>query len=532
MSFMDLPPKAVLARDIDTLTAGKINTTGSATQVAISATIATGIEGSAGVSIEEFGAVGNDPTFDNKQALLDAMASGKPLIVPAKSYRVASTVRRSFSGVRITGLPGARIWSDIVAEVIRMDATDDAVFTGITFETTTTGAADNTNGIVYSLSSNIRNVTFDRCKFRSATNVINGLKFIMDNVPDEYALDNVYARNCQFIECGRMGLEVQDHTPSPTITRVRNVGAVDCIFRDCGKLMWGIDLSFSGPIVSASSIRNKFYNTISICAEFAGALVSPVATDNEFITTADACNVISITNSVNTLWTTNAVIERNRSLGRSGAGARLWNLLDARMANNTFLCKSYVHFRDCKRLVSVGDVYDSTGSYALYCESNNAAREATYGVWRNASLVNTTGGLSVARFSGSKCYLNRIEDSRIARSVGVKIDQLSSAYMNSVYRHTYNENPYTPGKTIDLTTDANRDFTSTPDTLDAEAIVFTSSVLTAQRLITFPASSRGWRIRNATTQPLNFWGGAGGGTVLAAGASMFYALDNVTPTVA
>lgn len=479
----------------------------------------TKIESVVGVSIEKFGAKGNDPTFDNKVALDAAFSAGVPLIVPAKSYRIATKISRDFIGTRITGVPGARFYSDNLTEFWQLGTTNDARFTGITFETTVTGSGES-GSMIYSYHS-VKNLLFKDCKFRAANVGANGIKLVVDNLAVEYGVDNVYARNCEFTEVGRMGLEIQDHTVTPTYTKVRNVGVTDSIFKDCGKIIHGIDLSYSGPIVSATSERNRFIGSMIIACEFAGAHISPVANDNDFIGLADAAMTLSFTNSVNDTLVTNPVIERNRSIGRSGYGARFWNLTDARMSHNTFLIKSAVHFRDTQRTVSNGDTYDSTGSYALWAEHNVSSKQCSYNVWKNATLITTNAGaFSCARFQGTNATRNRIESSRITRVGGNRIDQTSGATINQIIGCQRDSNPYQPARTHALT-DAGK--TLGLEDVDGEAIIFTGT-LAAQISVAFPASSRGWRIRNATNQSLNLHGG-GSGTILTAGSSFYYALD-------
>lgn len=486
----------------------------------LSAMIQDKVEPVAGVSIEEFGAVGNDPTVDNKAALDAALAAGVPLIVPAKSYRLATKLNRSFSGVRLTGLPGARIYSDNLTEMIQLGTTYDARFMDIMFESTAANPGE-AGGMICSYAS-VKNIVFKRCKFRAAAAGVNGVKLVADNLAVEYGVENVYARQCEFIEVGRMGLEVQDHTPGYTYTKVRNVGVADSIFRDCGKVLWGVDLSFSGPIAGASSVGNKFYNSLIIAAEFAGPLVAPVALDNEFINLADTAQCLSFTNGQDTALVSNASIERNRSLGRSGAGARFWNLIDGRMSNNTLLVKGQVHFRDCQRLVSQGDVYDSTGRYALWVEHAVAAKECSYNVWRNANLITTgAGAFSCARFQGTAATRNRIESSRLSRVAGTRIDQISGAAINQIIGCQRDASPYQPARTHAL---KDADKTLGLEDIDGEALIFTG-ILTATRVVNFPPTSRAWRVRNATTQTLKLTAG-GFGTTVTAGASIYYALDN------
>jgi hypothetical protein len=497
---------------------------------ALNATIASALSGDVtsptgtigkvtGVSIEAFGAVGNDPTADNKAALDAALSAGVPLIVPAKSYRLATKLNRPWNGVRLTGMPGARIYSDTLTELFQLGTSNDNRLTDIFFESTVADATDGT-GLFISYAS-VKNTTWKRCKFRAAAAGVNGIKLVADNIAIENGIENVFARECEFTEVGRMGMEVQDHTPAYTYSKVRNVGATDCIFRDCGKVLWGIDLSFSGPIVGAASQGNTFFNSVTIAAEFAGPHISPVATDNQFANLGDAAMALSFTNGQDTALVPNALIERNRSLGRSGAGTRFWNLIDGRLSNNTFLVKAQVHFRDSTRCESDGDVYDSTGSYALWAEHNVAAKECSYNVWRNVNLVTTSAGaFSCARFQGTKATRNRIELSRLSRVAGTRIDQTSGATINQIFNCQRDANPYSPARTHAL---SDADKTLNLEDIDGEALIFTGT-LTATRTVTFPAASRGWRVRNATNQSLNLTAG-GNGTTVAAGASIYYALD-------
>lgn len=487
--------------------------------------IATAVSNSSGVSIEAFGAVGDDPTADNRAAIEAAVAAGVPLIIPAKSYRVASRVTCNFSGTRITGIPGARIYSDITAEIIRLNTTDDAVFTNIVFETTTSGSTE--SGALVQSYSSVRNTVFDKCIFRSLTRAANGLHFVVDGVSADFCLDNIIIKNCLF-ECARMGAEFQDHTPNQTYTKVRGVTVKDSIFRYCGSLLHGIDLSFSGPHIGSSSIRNKFIGSLVISAEFAGAHVSPQITDNEFVGLGDAARQISMTNSSNEMLVKNAVLERNRTLDRSGAGPRLWNLIDARLSNNTFQVKGQVHFRDCQRLVSQGDTYDSSGNYALWGEHNAAAKEFTYNVWKNANLVTTSGGaFSCARFQGPKAMRNRIEDSRFSRVGGTRMDQTSNAAMNHMLRAQRDASPYVTVRSYDL---ADSSKTLSLEDIDTEVLIF-YGITTTPRTVTFPAAVRCWRVRNQAPMSLTLTAG-GNSIALAPNTSIFFTLDNLSASYA
>ncbi|POH69212.1 MULTISPECIES: glycosyl hydrolase family 28-related protein [Cryobacterium] len=465
-------------------------------------TLSSRITESTGVSLRDFGAVGDGVT-DDTEAIAAALASGGQILVPSGNFRMTRTISRSFSGVDLRGRPGARIFSDTASALFRMLETDEAHFEGIYFEITTVDAApDNAVGIFYSLSVGLKNVVWTDCTFRVARRAVNAIKIVADNANGEFCVENVFARSCEFIECARMGLEIQDHTVNPTVTRVRNVGAIDCLFESCGALAHGIDLSFSGPILGAASIQNRFRGSITIALECAGGHLYPILTDNTFEALGANAQTISLTGSS---MVHGPVIERNRSLGRSGFGARFWNLTDARLSHNILQFNGYVHVRDCIRGVAIGENYDSGGAYSLFVEST-PARECADNVWlrcRFSTLV-SAAPYSVTRFYGAKTFRNTVQEGSYGRKLGVRMDQLAGAELNELRRCCNQGTAWAPIRSVPLL-DSNRSISI--DETDCDAFVF-SGALTRERLVTFPPCNRAWQMRNATTRVVSVTAGS------------------------
>lgn len=478
------------------------------------------------VNVREVGVVGDGATNDSA-ALAAAFALGKNLILPSGNYYLATSIAGPVSGVTVVGQSGTRIFSDTLTNLINLINCEDVTFENIIFETTVIDATNSASGgLVRSLSKTLKRVKFRSCTFRAINRATNGAKIIADGLA-ALAVDDILFDKCVFDRCGRMGIEIQDHTgDTDTTVRVRNIRTESCQFLSCGNVTSGIALSYSGKMLGCKTLHCHFDDSATIAIEYARDHQYAIVTGNTFTNLGSTCKLISMSNNANTSVNIAPTVTQNKSLDRSGFGSGFDFLNDARFSDNVFITVGItMDIRRSRRTRAQGELYDSTGSYALYLESATSP-PCEKNTWDQSDFrtLSSTTSLSVVRFVGGACMANQLRNSRIVKGTsGTEVDQASGAFGNELWGCEINSSTHQPFSTITLT---DADTTLAVRQGDASFIDFIGT-LTATRTITFPRARRTYLIRNSTAQTLNLTAPTASSPVsVSAGTTVRFAMND------
>ena len=455
-------------------------------------------------SVKDYGAVGDGST-DDTVAIRNAINAQVPLYWPRGAYVITETLNVSLNGARWHG-DAAVLFTSNVEIIISATSALYVSINDISFVNYSQSATESYNGLLTFDRVPFRSVQFTNSFFSAPLRPINGIKIIADDSSENLVRDSQFIR-CTFINIGRMGLEIQDHSVDTSITRISNILVKDSTFESNGKLATGIDLSFSGGMANVRTEDNSFIDTTSMCVEYVGAHRTPVVSGNTFSKVGDASKLWVFSNPNGSTYVTNATFKDNVSLDYCGSGTISRNLQNWTSANNNLRSKNGMFdFGSCGGGLSVNDRFDSHGVYALYVEG-----KSTGNVWHRATLSTDPGGYSVIRFLGSDVHGNKVTDSSVDLQDGGVIDELNGAWGNSVERTRINTSEYQSVKQFTVSnTPLNL---SGPDT-DAELIVLNGTPSAPQTVI-LPRSIRQWSIKNNTAQTLTVSIGIGSTNVVA-----------------
>ena len=137
-------------------------------------------------------------------------------------------------------------------------------------------------GSLYSNGSIVRNATFERVTFTSdPQSTIDGSWFASTNgvrwvAEGSASVSGLRFIDCTFLECGRMGIEFQNHT-GDTVPRFRDIQIIRPKFIDIGGANQsagysaGMGISLSGYGEDITIFNPSFDNVREICLELVGA---------------------------------------------------------------------------------------------------------------------------------------------------------------------------------------------------------------------------------------------------------------------
>jgi hypothetical protein len=373
----------------------------------------------------------NDGTTDNSvsfQNLLNLAVTTK-ILIPKGTYNFTNTVSSGINNKVIEGIPGLTILqTNSLTEILNLLDSQNVTFKNITF--VSNYATASIYGVISGQDVNLSNIYFENCTFN--TNACNGVKLIEQSTKK---VNNLQFINCNFSNCGRMGIEFQDHAWDGT-TRFSNITMRDCTFNSCGlnaAAGAGMGLSFSGNCQGFNLIRNTFTDCRDIGAEIIG-VTGATLDGNIYIGNTQKFIPISLSGGNNT---TDITIVNEKSYGILSY-IRLNNAVRLSMMHNMYngIDSIQINTMSGSRILSNTVVVNNASNYCLYVAGTSSANEFDGNVLDNSAATNV---YSMIRFYGSAVTKNRVDNNRMTKGTGgVFIDEQSGATGNEIYTNYQN----------------------------------------------------------------------------------------------
>ena len=171
--------------------------------------------------------ISNNTSVDNKLVFQQLFQSTTDTIKIPEGVYTTSKIDATIKNKTIKGVQGKTVIRSSEDIVLQLWNSNDVVFEDITFESLDT--SESLYGVITVLNSNVKNIKFIRCTFKSKSS--NGLKFVneLPNVKSEL----ITFDQCKFVDIGRMGVEFQNHTDDGVL-RYSNITFIECEFTNIG----------------------------------------------------------------------------------------------------------------------------------------------------------------------------------------------------------------------------------------------------------------------------------------------------------
>ena len=194
--------------------------------------------------------VGLNETDVNSKTKLDILKSfNKDIAIAEGEYFLESTLNFEGSNFTMYGKGEVLFKSTTLKIMINLKDSTNLEFKNINLTTSLIDATEFYGGLMTSDNSDITNLLIDNCTFSALNCVVNGIKLIHQGLS---RLNGITINKCDFINLGRMGIEVQNHD-SDLIYRYENVKVTNSTFslglvgvRDSNEFPFCISLSGYG----------------------------------------------------------------------------------------------------------------------------------------------------------------------------------------------------------------------------------------------------------------------------------------------
>lgn len=405
-----------------------------------------------GTPATRFGTVGNGSTDDKSPltAAFNSVASGGEIFLPPGDYFISGRISHAFTNARIRGIPGkTKIFTAADNCVLRLLACTNVEFYGIEFTTTRVNAGEDTSaGVVYmnadgaGQSHNLLDVRFVRCKFSAPNCNTNGFKAALSSGSmadvDCSNIDGLVFEDCDFVDIGRMGIELVNNKVGTSKTYRR----VKVIRQRCKNIgvsgSNGMGVSFSGPGYHNLVEDGEYDNCYKLSIENAGSNYCTVR-NNRFVNQPNGSGSFG-TSSANYAMVGN-VVSGNRDETPAPAQSYILNTKYGFCDGNTWRGSSATQpamlFRDVSRTKCVGDTYVGY-KYGISLDSVAGSAEDNHWLGCTFDCSEGVSNAICAYFTGATVARNTIEASLLIRSsAGEWLTQANSAQDNRLIRSPY-----------------------------------------------------------------------------------------------
>jgi|GEM_PF-5079518 len=451
------------------------------------------------VARKAFGGMVSYEYFDGNAGLADntpvLVTVDRSVYLPEGEFELTTkwNFNRSNIIIRGSGIDSTIIFSNNLLSLMEFAADcSNVTFKDLTFECRTVNAIGDFYGIIKSQDKNLKNIRFEKVKFKCPAANINAIKIINESTQVVSGFEFI---RCIFDNIGKMAIEFQNHT-ADTVSRYAGVVVDLCEFANIGVLgEYGMAVSLSGYGQNCKLTRNTMDNCFGVALELVGPSVVDIH-DNTFKNMDRACDIIGITGN---RPMSKISVKGNKTVGDTftNGEVKMWNCSDSIFAENKLKIWQ-LNFRDINRLdFSCNHIY-TNGNYGLYVEGNSKLNR-----FRDSYLdtLSITTKFNDMRFSGVNTTNNIIEDFIIARSsVGTICDNINSATNNFAMNLFNNTGQRLRHWQVIAIPDANYDFSAEVAVRDAIEL---SGTLTSERTLTLYKLPQPLSIWNRTGQTLN-----------------------------
>lgn len=368
-----------------------------------------------------------DNVFDNKE-LFESILFNDDYSVLRLSSGIYNTskLHGSVKNKTIKGIYGKTTISTSFDEILSLYDSENIIFEDIKF----ISVGDNDGyGLISSNDSLIKNITFNRCTFSTPTSETNGIKFINEH---DNSTENIQFNSCDFVDIGRMGVEIQNHNDELAEHRYSNFFFRNCTFNNIGMHSddgMAISMSGLGTNVTVDSCNFKDVSVTAI--EFIGvygALINNCNFENGPLA-LEYC-LIGITNfRVNS----RIIITSNRSNGAFGI-INIYNSKDIIFSNNILTGIESLYLKDVSKSTFIGNIISTDSGYCLFLDNSFDNTITSNFIDNVASPFNN----SVIHLYGENSYDNYIYGNTLRRSSGgVIIVEADGAVDNKILTNVH-----------------------------------------------------------------------------------------------
>lgn len=270
------------------------------------------------VSIKEFGAIGNGSnlikntyntltnaqrrypfldatTYNNGELDWAAMTlalrnvSGVSIFFPSGTYQLGvNTLQIIGDNIQIQGVGNSSLittGTNSSQRPIELRGVTNMTISNISFSNTAEFAAENYYGVIWSQDNILQNITFQKCYFTAPNCNTNAIKIITQSAGDSKLtsdittlVSNVCFAECEFVNLGRMGVELQNHVaiePGHVLVyydftqRYDRIIVDRCTFKNIGRFQHGMGVSFSG-LGKHCYVGNCLFDNCNLAIEVVG----------------------------------------------------------------------------------------------------------------------------------------------------------------------------------------------------------------------------------------------------------------------
>lgn len=362
--------------------------------------------------------ISNNTSVDNKLVFQQLFQSTTDTIKIPEGVYTTSKIDGTIKNKTIKGVQGKTVIRSSEDIVLQLWNSNDVVFEDITFESL--DMSESLYGVITVLNSNVKNIKFIRCTFKSKSS--NGLKFVneLPNVKSEL----ITFDQCKFVDIGRMGVEFQNHTDDGVL-RYSNITFIECEFTNIGTngdgSGMGISMSGLGDLVSV--LNSKFTDCFVAGIELVGATYANLHGNNFVGKSEIYYSPISITN---VRPNNNITITNNKSYGTLGS-ILIYNANELIFSNNTFNGINEVYVKNTYSSKFINNIVNSEGNYALMLDNSG------YNEIIGNTLVTKDLNWSALRLFGNNSNNNIINGNKLyIGNSGVFFSEIEGAANNDI----------------------------------------------------------------------------------------------------
>ena len=300
--------------------------------------------------------------------LIAGLKSGEHLYLKAGNYVLPNRLifQNDIFNLQVTGADGAIISGDFKTLMWFQGTAKDIKFNNIKFSAYEgPGTVDYGAGLV-DFSNSAENIYFENCTFTNPDVSTNGIKFVSQGTARS---KNINILNCEFVDIGRMAIELQNHTHDG-VRRFDGVTVKNSFFERLGlQSQYGMAISLSGDGVNANLTDNTIIDAKDRGIEILGYSELLIA-NNTFSAPNTAYNPITIERfSGGEEYTTNVIVTGNTGTVQGNAP----NLLEIRQTDGLVYTKNSfyagaLHVSDVKNSSFTENFHSSDGGIGLYVD--------------------------------------------------------------------------------------------------------------------------------------------------------------------
>src|SRR5574343_228230 len=447
---------------------------------------------------------------DNTQitTIFSMNSSGKVVHLEPRTYTLTSLINATMQNTVIQGVPGlTKITGAFGYSIIRFKGLLNCTFNDIIFESTyTTAVEDMGSGVVFSYRNDVLNVNFNRCTFTAPNANTNGLSFyVRINSTDNAAiLKNVTIDNCDFINCGRMGIITlnRSYGLSDAYDALQGFNVLNSRFTNLGlNGMYGMAISYDGVGKNGTFRNCTLSNLYDIGIENTGYSAVNVSdcTFNNFIAGRPWAPFSFSIGALARI--SDCSITNNRCLAPANNRSNFIGVDNSYFANNQYITLGdyAFHLRNSTNNIFYHDKYTSDVDKAVLIGTEGTITSENMWDFCIFDSSSYTGTSNTVTFDGSTTTNNTINRGNIKRTAGNYFTSTSNSIKNKLLKVQLDGISYEAYRIINLLDD---NYALNEQWAQWENLRF-GGTLTATRTIFMPRVDRKYLLVNTTSQSLN-----------------------------